>query len=179
MSTYETLQFQRQNGTTVELKPILLKDSSALRTLLSHPDLRTHIVMRGDGLQNSSLEKMVNRMLHAYDPCALHAGIYRKGDSELMGTVSLQCWNRRKGTAILGYLLDPAWWGKGFATEAVGLLLKYSFDELGITEVEGRCLESNNRSARVMLKNGMLLERVIPGVGSTSDVTKVFRLLHK
>ncbi|WP_052087669.1 GNAT family N-acetyltransferase [Paenibacillus wynnii] len=179
MSTYEAIQFHRQNGTAVELKPMLQEDAGTLRSLLSQPELRTHIVMRGDGLQNASMEKLMNRMLLAYDPCALHAGIYRSGDSELIGTVSLQCWNRRNGSAILGYLLDPVWWGRGFATEAVRLLLNYSFYELGITEVEGRCRESNSRSARVMLKNGMLLERVIPNVGSERDCINVFRLLHK
>ncbi|MCL6603797.1 MAG: GNAT family N-acetyltransferase [Paenibacillus sp.] len=179
MSTYETIQFHRQNGTAVDLKSIPQEDAETLRTLLSHPELRSHIVLRSDGMHNTPLDKLVNRMVFAYDPCALHAGIYRSGASELVGTVSLQCWNRRNGTAILGYLLDPLWWGRGFATEAVGLLLNYGFCELGITEVEGRCRESNSRSARVMLKNGMLLERSIPNVGSVSDVIKVFRLLHK
>lgn len=97
----------------------------------------------------------------------------------MIGIVALQNWNRREGTATLGYMLDPAWWGHGLATEAVGLFLNYSVHTLGITRIEGRCTGDNIRSERVMLKNGMKLERVMPKVGSLDDVMKVFTLLHK
>ncbi|WP_410514148.1 GNAT family N-acetyltransferase [Paenibacillus sp. BR2-3] len=179
MSTYDTIQFPGQNGVAVELRSMLPEDAAALRALLSHPELRRHIVMRREGSQSDSMDKLMSRMLHAYDPCALHAGIYRGGTDELIGTVSFQCWNRRNGTAILGYMLDPAWWGRGLATEAVGLMLYYGIKELGITQVEGRCKGDNIGSERVMIKNGMRLVRIIPVAGSLSDVIKVFRLLHK
>lgn len=179
MSTYEIIPFQEQRGTIVELRTVAPEESAALRALLSLPELRPHIVMRSDGLDNSALEKLAHQMLHPYDPCSLHAGIYRRGEAELIGTVSLQSWNRRVGSAVLGYMLDPLWWGRGYATEAVSLMLHYAFHELGITEMEGRCRGGNTASARVMIKNGMKLERSIPTVGSAGDVIKVFRLLHK
>lgn len=57
--------------------------------------------------------------------------------------------------------------------------MNYSVHTLGITRIEGRCRGDNIRSQRVMLKNGMMLERVLPRVGSLDDVMKVFTLLHK
>jgi ribosomal-protein-alanine N-acetyltransferase len=180
MSTYDTVLFKTQQGTAVELRPILPEDTYALRTLLSHPEVKPHIVLRcGGGTQHAYLDKLVKRMLYAFDPCALHAGIYIKGRQGLIGAVSLQNWNRREGNASLGYMLDPAWWGHGLATEAVSLLLNYSLQELGMTRVEGRCRGDNSRSERVMIKNGMTLERIVPMAGSSDDVMKVFSLLHK
>lgn len=79
----------------------------------------------------------MNRMLHGYDPGALHTGIYMLGQPELIGSVSLQNWNRQEGQAVLGYMLNPLWWGRGYATEALGLLLAYGFRELGLRKVEG------------------------------------------
>ncbi|WP_340004902.1 GNAT family N-acetyltransferase [Paenibacillus sp. FSL K6-0276] len=180
MSTYEAVSFQIQQGVAVDLRLILPEDASALQQLLSYPEVQTHIQIRSSaGSDNAQVEKIVNRMLFAFDPCALHAGIYLKEPQKLIGIVALQHWNRREGKATLGYMLDPAWWGCGLATEAVGLLLNYSVHTLGITKIEGRCRGDNVGSERVMIKNGMMLERVVPRVGSLDDVMKVFTLLHK
>jgi ribosomal-protein-alanine N-acetyltransferase len=178
MITYETVSFAAQQGTAVELRPMLPSEGGILKALLCHPDVQPHIVMRcGAGSQRAVLDQLVHRMLHAYDPCALHAGIYFRDRPELIGTVSLQNWNRHEGKAVLGYMLDPAWWGSGLATEAVGLMLSYARQELGLVKVEGRCRGDNLRSERVLLKNGLTLERVLPMPGSSGDVMKVFTLV--
>ncbi|KAA1187722.1 GNAT family N-acetyltransferase [Paenibacillus sp. FSL H7-0737] len=180
MSTYEAVSFQTQQGVAVDLRMIPPEDACHLQQLLSHPEVQAHIQIRtGAGSDLAQVEKLVNRMLFAFDPCALHAGIYLKEQQKLIGIVALQHWNRREGKATLGYMLDPAYWGGGLATEAVGLFLNYSVHTLGITRIEGRCRGDNIRSERVMLKNGMMLERVMPRVGSLDDVMKVFTLLHK
>lgn len=180
MITYGTISFHPQQGMAVDLRPMLAEDTDDLQRMLSHPEVRPHILMRyGAGSPYSYFEKLVNRMLYAFDPCELHAGVYLKEQQKLIGTVSLQNWNRREDKASLGYMVDPTWWGHGLATEAVGLLLKYAVQELGVTRVEGRCRGDNCRSERVMTKNGMMLERILPRVGTLDDVTKVFTLLHK
>lgn len=180
MSTYEAILFQMQQGIRVDLKLISSEDTRSLHQLLSHQDVQPHIVVRSDrGTDYAQVEKLVNRMVYASDPCALHAGIFLKDTQQLIGMVALQNWNRREGKATLGYILDPAWWGHGYATEAVGLFLSYSVHHLGITRIEGRCRGDNHRSERVMIKNGMSLERVMQRVGSLEDVMKVFTLLHK
>ncbi|OBZ09668.1 hypothetical protein A8L34_20540 [Bacillus sp. FJAT-27264] len=178
MSPYETLKLPHQNGTAIELRPMSPEDARTLRMLLSHPQVKPHIVMRPGGSQPAFMDKLINRMLYAIDPSTLHAGIYGRGRQELVGTVSLQNWNRQEGRAILGYMVDPKWWGHGYATEAVGLLLNYGFQELGLKVVEGRCRGDNTGSERVMLKNGLQLERTVPIVASGGDVMKVFRLCY-
>jgi ribosomal-protein-alanine N-acetyltransferase len=179
MSVYETVKFQTLSGAATELRAMTLEDAATLRALLRHPQVKPHIVMRPEGgSQPAFMDKLINRMLYAIDPCALHAGIYRPGQQDLVGTVSLQNWNRHEGRAILGYMVDPVWWGCGFATEAVGLLLKYGFQELGLKIVEGRCRGENIGSERVMLKNGLQLERTMPVIASGGDVMKVFKLCY-
>lgn len=175
MITYEAVLFHPQQGVAVDLKPLLAEDTNDLQQMLSHPEVRSHILMRcGVGSQYGYSDKLVNRMVYPFDPCELHAGIYLKGQQKLIGTASLQNWNRRERKASLGYMVDPAWWGYGLATEAVGLLLNYAVHELGVTRIEGRCRGDNCRSERVMIKNGMTLERIMPKVGTVDDVMKVF-----
>lgn len=180
MSTYEAVLPETQHGVRVDLRQLVPDDADALQQLLTHPEVQRHILIRsGAGSVHAQIEKLVNRMLYAFDPCALHAGIYLKELQILIGIVALQNWNRREGTATLGYMLSPVWWGYGHATEAVGLLLNYSVHTLGIRRIEGRCTGNNIRSERVMIKNGMKLERVLPRAGASDDVMKVFTLLHK
>ncbi|WP_025705381.1 GNAT family N-acetyltransferase [Paenibacillus graminis] len=180
MSTYDTVLSMARQGEKVELRTMPATEAGVLKTLLIHPLVQPHILLRqGASSPHAYLDKLVARMLHAFDPCALHAGIYVLGQQELIGTVSLQNWNRYENKAVLGYLLNPLWWGRGLATEAVGLLLDYSFQELGLLRAEGRCRGDNLRSERVMIKNGLTLERILPMPGSPADVMKVFTLLHK
>jgi ribosomal-protein-alanine N-acetyltransferase len=166
-----------QQGNAACLRELLPDDRDRLKSLLAHPEVRKHILMRsGAGMQQ--LDQLVSRMLYPHDPCALHLGIHLKGTQVLIGTASLQNWNRHEGKAVLGYMIDPLWWGQGLASEAVGLLLQYSIRELGLVQVEGRCRGDNYRSERVMLNNGLTLERVMPMADGSGDVMKVFTLLH-
>ena len=178
MSTYEMIMGMALQGQSIELKTMAPGDGAMLKLLLSHPEVQPHIQLRqGSSSQQGVLDKLVKRMLHGYDPSALHTGIYLKGQPELIGSVSLQSWSRHEGKAVLGYMLSPLWWGRGYATEAVGLLLAYSFRELGLRQIEGRCRGDNLRSARVMLKNGLALERTLPMADGSGDVMKVYTLV--
>ncbi|GGF60175.1 hypothetical protein GCM10010912_01800 [Paenibacillus albidus] len=180
MDNHGKLPVTIQRGQTVDLRPLLPVDAPALRRLLIHPEIRPHVLLRGEpGAQSVYLNKLLKRLLSVSAPNELHLGVCHKGEQRLIGIVSLQNWKRREGRAMLGYMLDPAWWGRGFATEAVGLLLGYCVRELGLTRIEGRCRGNNSRSERVMLKNGMTLERLLPVAGTAEDVMKVFTLLHK
>lgn len=179
MSTYEPAKLPQQEGTLVVLRSMAPDEALTLRALLSHPQVRPHIVMRPGGPQPAFMDKLIHRMLYAIDPSVLHAGIYRYEQQEqLVGTVSLQNWNRDEGQALLGYMVNPEWWGRGFATEAVSLLLQYAFKELGLCVIEGRCRGDNLGSERVMTKNGLSLERTVPLVASGGDVMKVFKLCY-
>lgn len=178
MSTYEMIMGMALQGAAIELKNMASGDGELLKALLSHPEVQPHIQLRpASSSRQRVLDKLVKRMLTGYDPSALHAGIYIKGQPELIGSVSLQNWNRHEGKAVLGYMLSPLWWGRGYATEAVGLLLAYSFRELGLRQIEGRCRGDNLRSARVMLKNGLSLERTLPMADGSGDVMKVYTLV--
>jgi len=54
----------------------------------------------------------------------------------------------------LGYLLDRAAWGKGFATEAARACLNYGFEKLGFREIIAITDLENTASQRVLEKIG-------------------------
>jgi RimJ/RimL family protein N-acetyltransferase len=60
--------------------------------------------------------------------------------------------------AELGWVLDPAHTGHGYATEAVRELLRYCFADLGVRRVTANCFLDNDTSCRLMERIGMRRE---------------------
>lgn len=60
--------------------------------------------------------------------------------------------------AELGWVLDPAYTGRGYATEAVRELLHYCFEDLGVRRAIANCFLANDASWRLMERVGMRRE---------------------
>jgi [ribosomal protein S5]-alanine N-acetyltransferase len=56
--------------------------------------------------------------------------------------------------AYLGYSIGERWNGRGFATEAVAVAVRFAFEELGLHRVQAAVMPRNAASIRVLEKNG-------------------------
>jgi RimJ/RimL family protein N-acetyltransferase len=61
--------------------------------------------------------------------------------------------------AELGWILDPAYTGHGYATEAVRELLRHCFQDLGVRRVTANCFLGDDTSWSLMERVGMRRER--------------------
>jgi RimJ/RimL family protein N-acetyltransferase len=61
-------------------------------------------------------------------------------------------------SAAFGYVLNRAYWGRGFATEASRALLEFGFRSLALHRIVARCDVRNHASMRVLEKLGMRRE---------------------
>jgi RimJ/RimL family protein N-acetyltransferase len=61
--------------------------------------------------------------------------------------------------AEIGYTLDPAYAGHGYATEVAVALLRICFEDLGVHRVTAGCFADNVASWRVLEKVGMRREQ--------------------
>lgn len=64
--------------------------------------------------------------------------------------------------ATLGYFVDEAVNGRGYATEAVALSLAFAFGPVRLHRVQAAVMPHNVRSARVLAKNGFRREGFAP-----------------
>jgi RimJ/RimL family protein N-acetyltransferase len=64
----------------------------------------------------------------------------------------------RETQAELGWVLDPAYTGHGYATEAVRELLRYCFQDLGVRRATANCFRDNDTSWSLMERVGMRRE---------------------
>lgn len=60
----------------------------------------------------------------------------------------------------IGYFIGEPFWGKGLATEAVGLLMGHIIKEYDPVRVWAEVFEHNKASMRVLEKNGFALESI-------------------
>ncbi|MDF1848241.1 MAG: GNAT family protein [Parvibaculaceae bacterium] len=71
--------------------------------------------------------------------------------------------------AELGFVLHPAFWGKGLATEAAKALLTYGMSDLKLTHIWATCDARNLASVGVLEKIGMIRQETIRGARDTAD----------
>ena len=86
--------------------------------------------------------------------------IFEKGTPEtLVGGITISNIRRRAAQyANLGYWMGQQYAGRGLMTEAVGVLLPYYFDQLGLHRLHAAFLPHNLASWRVLEKNGFTEE---------------------
>ena len=85
-------------------------------------------------------------------------GIQLKSGGELFGVVGFDDRSVNNASAELGFLLDPRWWGKGYATEAADLAVWFGFKYLKLDRIYAHYRISNAASGRVLAKLGMQWE---------------------
>jgi RimJ/RimL family protein N-acetyltransferase len=79
-------------------------------------------------------------------------------DGELVGEIRTFACNSRFGTFKYGMFIARNYWGKGYGTEVVRLLLKYYFKELGYQKVTVHVYSFNDRSIKFHEKLGFQKE---------------------
>jgi RimJ/RimL family protein N-acetyltransferase len=80
------------------------------------------------------------------------------GTGELAGDVVLFWHSREHAGGELGYVLNPALGGRGYATEAARAMLRLGFEDLGLHRIVARIDERNEPSVKLARRLGMRQE---------------------
>ena len=83
---------------------------------------------------------------------------------QLVGDVGISPADDHPGVIKIGYTIAPGFQGAGYATEAVGALIDYAFDVLGVDIVRAYASAENTPSLRVAEKAGLKLMERFEGV---------------
>jgi RimJ/RimL family protein N-acetyltransferase len=89
---------------------------------------------------------------------ALTLGIELAKTAELVGDAILFWHSREHRGGEIGYVLNPDFSGRGYATEAARELLRIGFEDLGLRRIVARLDERNVPSANVVRRLGMRQE---------------------
>ena len=107
-------------------------------------------------------------------------GVVKKPREELCGVIMLRDVEMDHLQAELSIWIGEAYWGKGYATQAIIQLCKTGFEERGLNRIYAYCMLRNVASQRILEKSGfkregLLRERVIKN-GICEDVYIYARL---
>lgn len=80
-----------------------------------------------------------------------------KDTNELIGAIGLMV-NKMVNNAETGYWIGKPYWGNGYATEALEVMLGYGFGNLKLNKIHANYLTKNPASGHVMCRNGMRRE---------------------
>ena len=75
-------------------------------------------------------------------------------DGQLIGTCGLHGFDPAARTAEVGCLLNPSIWGKGYMTEAIGLLTTFAKDVLRLHRLAADVASGNERAERLFKRLG-------------------------
>lgn len=80
-----------------------------------------------------------------------------ESEQKCIGCIDLRLYSEHN-KASFGYVLNREYWNKGYMTEALNIILDFSFSMLELNRVEATHYIGNERSGRVMQKCGMKYE---------------------
>jgi [ribosomal protein S5]-alanine N-acetyltransferase len=93
--------------------------------------------------------------------------------SDFIGLIGLKIGKINYKSAEVWFKLSPTHWRQGFATEALGAMLNFSFNELKLHRIEAGCAVENLASINVLEKVGMTREgrkrKILPIRGNWVD----------
>ena len=159
MSALHDLPWPRRTERLL-LRPPVLTDAPAVLSYRSRPEVhrwlgRSVLTMEEAEACVADPERAASLLIVELDGVVI-------GDLMLMvkdGWAQQQAREQAAGQLnVLGWALDPAYGGRGLATEAAAALLPIAFDELGVHRAVAECFLLNEPSWRLMQRLGMRRE---------------------
>ncbi|QOS82535.1 GNAT family N-acetyltransferase [Paenibacillus sp. JNUCC31] len=86
-------------------------------------------------------------------------GIFANNEPDrLLGIIEATDFNLKVNMVTIGYFLAESHWGKGIATQSVGMLLEFLFTKVNVNRIQAEVMPANEHSKKVLLKNGFIHE---------------------
>ena len=141
----------------LRLRPFAARDAEALFALFHRHEVGRYTGGPHASVGDSRRLIQTHQRHQAAHGFALWAIEEREG-GRLVGEAGLQMLEQRGPEVEIGWVLDPAVWGRGYATEAAAQWLATGFGALGLDRILATILPGNAASQAVAARLGMVLE---------------------
>lgn len=147
------------------LREFTMEDAAGIFALNSNADVMQHT---GVALMQNVAEAL--DFINGYTEYADYGygswACVLKHSGEFIGAFGLR-YRPQQNIVTIGGLFLPAYWGKGFATEATITCLNYAFKELDIVKVSAYCSIDNLASIVILEKLGFVKNGAFEDKGNT------------
>lgn len=142
--TSERLRFRRYVSGDAE---ILYKDFGTDEKMFAYSGWNPYAT-------REQAQATVDRFIANYQDCHFYGWAIECGEA-LVGTVGAYDYDPEQNSIEVGLSIKQAYWGRGYAGEALQTVLAYLTEQEGIRAVTAWCASENIGSKRVMEKCGM------------------------
>ncbi len=140
------------------LRPITVDDAEEVFAYASDPIVSQYMIFSTHQTIEDSLAWLRNVPGEFARKERMNFGIVRKSDKKFLGASSFHHISQQHHNLEIGYVLNRAFWGQGYMTEAVREMIRFAFEEMRMHRVAARCQIANGASAKVMERCGMSRE---------------------
>ena len=145
-------------GETIILRKLTKADASDMYAYASDPQVTKYLLWQPHE-SFAYTKRYLDEVMRQYKAHNFFDfAIVSKEDGRMIGTCGFTRLDAINHLAEIGYVLSSQYWHRGIATEAVAMILRFAFCNLGVHRVEARYMSGNVFSRAVMEKNGMSYE---------------------
>ncbi len=153
--------FHNLIGKDIYFKTVEQKDSNDIHLFASDKVANKFIgwsLMESLGETEAHVEKLIIRDL---EETTLYASVCLEETNQVIGCVMIFDFNKAAKHCEIGYVLNREFWGKGFGTECIGLMLEYIHFELKYNKVYAKTMGENAGSRKALENNEFINEATL------------------
>jgi ribosomal-protein-alanine N-acetyltransferase len=157
-------------GERIQLRRMRSEDAPSLLECWSRNEVREHSgIPELDSLAHAvEMIHFLNALSKTED--GLRWGIVNKRNSEWMGSCGFNAWQLEGAyRGEIGCELSSLYWGQGYMTEAIILLLHYGFQEMGLHRIEALVDPRNERASRLFATQQFQMEGLLRDYRHTAE----------
>jgi RimJ/RimL family protein N-acetyltransferase len=142
------------------LRPFQDDDLAELHAFYSRPDVARYLYWEAkelEGTRESLILKKKRTQLGETDSAVILAVILKESNV-LIGEVMIFLRSTENRQGEIGFVFNPAYHGRGYATEAANVALRLGFETAKLHRIYGRCDPRNTGSYKLMERLGMRRE---------------------
>lgn len=124
--------------------------------------------------QEDSIRVIFEEMLNANRE-SFYWVVREKQSDSFIGLVSLDLHHEEVYQEI-SYQFLPHWWGRGYASEVVAVIIDFALNELHFSKVVAETQTANKDSCKLLERLGMKLERIVFRFGAEQSIYSIKKL---
>ena len=140
------------------LRPVRADDAAAIYPYRSREDVCRYLLHPPQTMDDVHAFIASRRSDLTDEDQGLTVAAVERDTGAFVGDIVLIWRSREHRAGEIGYVLNPDFQGRGYATEASAALLRLGFDDFGLHRIFGRLDARNAASARVLERLGMRRE---------------------
>ena len=145
-------------GGRIRLRWLTQADVPALFAIFGDPDVTRYWATPALRDEDAAAELLAEIHENVRIRKGFQWGIARLTDDRVIGTTTLYAPDFTNQRCEIGFALARECWGKGYASEALRLVLAYAFDVLGFRRIEADVDPRNSSSLRALERLGFVRE---------------------